>query len=98
MPKMTIPQIRDEMQALAGEQRLLTARLVSIAKRYEALAKETYRRSYSRAPVKSRRITAAIRASVRDYAAAHPAAAHQDIAEAHDINIGRVSEILHGKR
>jgi anthranilate/para-aminobenzoate synthase component II len=31
-------------------------------------------------------------------AACEPDASHQEIATAHGINIGRVSEILHGKR
>ena len=57
-----------------------------------------YRRSYNRAPVTSRRVTAEIHASVRTMAEDFPELSHQEIAEAHNINIGRVSEILHGKR
>jgi hypothetical protein len=59
---------------------------------------ETYRRSYSRAPTKSKRITADVRASVRAMAEANPDMSHQEIGTAHNINQGRVSEILHGHR
>ena len=98
MTKLTIPQIREEVQQLTAEGLQLARRQLEINARINALMQETYRRSYTRAPVKSKRITAAVRASVRAMAAANPDMAHQEIAEAHNINIGRVSEILHGKR
>jgi hypothetical protein len=96
--KLTIPQIREEVQQLTAEGLQLTHRQLEIYARIDALMQETYRRSYTRAPVTSRRITADVRASVRHMAANNPDASHQEIAEAHNINIGRVSEILHGKR
>ena len=96
--KLTIPQIREEVQKLADEGVKLARRQFEINLRINALMEETYRRSYSRAPVKSKRITADVRASVRHMAANNPDMSHQEIAEAHNINIGRVSEILHGKR
>jgi hypothetical protein len=98
MTKLTIPQIREEVQQLTVESTQLARRQIQINARLNALMQETYRRSYSRAPTTSRRITADVRASVRHVAANNPDMAHQDIAEAHNINIGRVSEILHGKR
>ena len=54
-------------------------------------------RDYSlgrKAPVKSRVITEGLRQSIKQYAATHPALAMQDIANAFNVNIGRVSEIL----
>jgi hypothetical protein len=96
--KLTIPQIREEVQQLTSESTALTRRQIQINARINALMQETYRRSYSRAPVTSKRITNAVRLSVWAMAKDNPDASHQEIAEAHNINIGRVSEILHGKR
>ena len=96
--KLTIPQIREMIAELTDEVIKLSRRQYEINLRINALMQETYRRTYSRAPVKSKRITADVRASVRHMAANNPDASHQEIGEAHNINIGRVSEILHGKR
>lgn len=96
--KLTIPQIRDLISELTDEGIKLSRRQYEINLRINALMQETYRRSYTRAPVKSKRITNAVRQSVRHMAANNPDASQQEIAEANNINIGRVSEILHGKR
>ena len=96
--KLTIPEIRDLITELTGESKTLARRQLYIAGRINALMQETYRRSYTRAPTTSRRITEAVRQSVRVTAANNPDMSHQALAEAHNINIGRVSEILHGKR
>ena len=95
---LTIPQVRDRLNALVLEQRELADRQQTIAREIESLIQHTYRRKYDRAPVTSRRVTAEIHASVRAMANSFPALSHQEIAEAHNINIGRVSEILHGRR
>jgi transcription initiation factor TFIIIB Brf1 subunit/transcription initiation factor TFIIB len=91
MTKKTIPEIREEMFELANQMQLM-------ARRMKMLAQETYRRSYERAPVRSRRITQRVRAEVHAYRHENPTASFQDIANAFGINPGRVSEILHGKR
>ena len=98
MTKLTIPQIRDLISELADEGIKLARRQYEINLRINALMQETYRRSYTRAPVKSKRITADVRASVRAMAEANPDMSHQEIGTAHNINQGRVSEILHGHR
>jgi hypothetical protein len=98
MTKLTIPQIREMISELTDEGIKLSRRQFEINSHINALMQETYRRSYSRAPVKSKRITAGVRASVLHMAANNPDASQQEIAEAHNINLGRVSEILHGKR
>lgn len=95
---LTIPQVRDRLNALVLRQRELADEQQDIAREIEGLIQHMYRRSYNRAPVTSRRITAEIHASVRATAASLPDLSHQEIAEMHNINIGRVSEILHGKR
>lgn len=114
MTKLTIPQIREEVQKLTAESMILCCTQLDVAEtpqdhflahrqmqingRIDELMQETYRRSYTRAPVKSKRITNAVRRSVWVMAKENPDMSHQEIATAHDINIGRVSEILHGKR
>jgi len=98
MGKLTIPEIREEMIELSAEADAAAKRIRAIAKRIGILAEETKRRAYDRAPVTSRRITDDVKRSVRIYAQDHPDASQQEIAEAHNINMGRVSEILHGKR
>lgn len=95
---LTIPQVRDRLNDLVLRQRELADEQQSIAREIESLIQHMYRRSYNRAPVTSRRVTAEIHASVRTMAEDFPELSHQEIAEAHNINIGRVSEILHGKR
>ena len=98
MAKRTIPQIRELIGELTEESKKLARRQLYIAQKINQLAEETRRRSYDRAPVTSRRVTSAVRNSVREMAEQFPDLSHQAIAEAHDINIGRISEILHGKR
>lgn len=98
MQKRTIPEIRDLIAELTEESKTLARRQLYIAQKINQLAQETRRRTYDRAPNTSRRVTAAIRQSVRDMAYANPDMPHQALAEAHGINIGRISEILHGKR
>ena len=98
MGKLTIPQIREMVQQLTAESTKLARLQIQLNARIDALMQETYRRSYTRAPVKGKRITADVRASVRAMAANNPDASHQEIGDAHNINPGRVSEILHGTR
>ena len=97
MTKRTIPEIRELIAELTDESKRLARRQLYIAGKISQLAEETRRRTYDRAPVSSRRITPAIRASVRLMVADFPHMSHQEIATAHEINLGRVSEILHGK-
>jgi hypothetical protein len=98
MTKLTIPQIREMISELTDEGIKLSRRQFEINSHINALMQETYRRSYTRAPTTSRRITADVRASVRRMAADFPDMSHQEIGTAHNINQGRVSEILHGTR
>lgn len=98
MTKLTIPEIRDLISELTEESKRLARRQLYIATKINALSQETRRRNYDRAPSTSRRVTATVRDSVREMAFANPEMPQQEIAEAHGINIGRISEILHGKR
>lgn len=98
MTKRTIPEIRERISELVAESKTLARRQLYIATKIEQLSEETRRRQYNRAPRTSRNVTANIRASVRAMALHAPQMSHQALAEAHGINPGRVSEILHGKR
>jgi hypothetical protein len=98
MAKRTIPEIRELIGELTEESKRLARRQLYIAQKINQLAEETRRRAYDRAPTTSRRITAEVRSSVRAMAVQCPQMSHQALAEAHGINIGRISEILHGKR
>jgi hypothetical protein len=98
MAKRTIPEIRELIAELTEEGKRLARRQVYIHTKIAQLSEETRRRAYERAPTTSRRVTASVRASVRLMAEDNPDMSHQALAEAHGINIGRVSEILHGKR
>lgn len=91
MSKKTIPEIREEMLELSAQMQLM-------ARRIKFLAQETYRRSYERAPTRSRRITQKLRTEIEVYRFENPTASFQDIANAFGVNPGRVSEIIHGKR
>lgn len=98
MTKRSIPEIRELIGELTEESKRLARRQLYIATKINHLAEETRRRSYDRAPVTSRRVTAEVRKSVQIMAAEYPSMSHQALAEAHGINIGRISEILHGPR
>lgn len=87
---MTIPEIRDRLHVLADELR---------CEELHHLAEATRRRRPTRvAPVKSRPIDPAVRKEMRAYAAAHPDAHQRDIGQLFNLNAGRVSESLRGKR
>jgi hypothetical protein len=59
------------------------------------LADETYRRPpKKRAPIRSPKLTPEMAQEIREYAAEHPDAHHQDIAEKYGVNHGRVSQAL----
>ena len=98
MAKRTLEEIRELIGELTEESKRLARRQLYIAQKISQLAEETKRRRFGSAPVKSRRVTAEVRKSVREMAAANPNMSHQALAEAHGINIGRISEILHGPR
>lgn len=51
-----------------------------------------------RAPVRKRYVTKTLAQSIRTYARLHPKAHLDEIAAHFDVNPGRVSEVLNGKR
>jgi hypothetical protein len=93
----TIPEVRKQMRALAGELRAIG--LDDYAVRLENMADNTCR--VVRAPIvrsKAKRITPILAARVRGFKRAHPGALHREIGIVFGIDGGRVSEILNGKR
>ena len=68
--------------------------------RIEAAMQEMYR-DYSlgrKAPKQSDPVTEGVKRSIKIYASTHPDVTQQDIATMFNVNAGRVSEILTGKR
>jgi hypothetical protein len=87
---MTIPEIR--------------VRLLELAERHNIqelhdLAMQLHRRpAIRKAPADSMPLTPEIERSIRDLACRHPSATYKRIANMAGVNIGRVSEVLAGKR
>ena len=89
MTKLTIPQIRERLHELA---------VIHGIPELSSLATATYRRSYTRAPTTRKSLDEDTKANIRDFVAENPNMAFQDVANIFDVNPGRVSEALHGKR
>lgn len=64
------------------------------------LADELKRRSPTlpRAPATSTPMTPELAEEIREFAEANPGTSHQDIAVVFNVNHGRVSEVISGKR
>jgi predicted XRE-type DNA-binding protein len=62
------------------------------------LAGEIKRRSGTRAPAASTKVTPELYEEIKEYAEANPTMSHQDIAVIFNVNHGRVSEAINGKR
>ena len=102
---MRIPEVREEMRAIARTMRTIaggqgTARdLVAQAIRLEGLVEELERRRADRrAPVGSDPITPELQEEIRAFAALHPTWSQADIGAQFNVNAGRVSEALKGRR
>lgn len=91
MPKNSsgIPALRERLRKLADEHGL---------DELNEIADQMYRRAHTRrAPTRSPKLTPEMAHKIRDYAAAHPNAHLQDIAEQFGVNHGRVSEALNNE-
>ena len=62
------------------------------------LAAEIKRRSGARAPASSTKMTPELYEEIKEYAEANPRMSHQEIAVVFNVNHGRVSEAISGKR
>jgi len=84
--KRTIPEVRERLLKIAEEH--------GVNEIYE-LVDEMYRSApVKRAKNRSRKMTPALAAEIRRFAAANPDLHQQDIANAFGLNHGRVSEAL----
>jgi hypothetical protein len=89
---MKIPEIRDELTSIADN-------LDKVADRLTQLCIELHRRpAVRKARASSKPLDKAVAAAIRQTAARHPGWSYHDIAEHYNVNIGRVSEVLRGKR
>lgn len=87
---MKIPEVRERLFELAEE--------CDMPELFD-LAMELYRRkSVARAPVKTVVFNDKIARSIRAFKREHPAASYKRMAEVFNVNQGRVSEALIGKR
>lgn len=87
---MKIPEVRAELRLLAIQLQ---------APRLNELADELIRRPYVRkARVKSAKVTEGMEASIRAFADRQRHLSFVEIAQYYNINPGRVSEVLAGKR
>ena len=93
---MKIPEIGTQMRQFAEH---IQPDYPDDAARLFELADELKRRVPGlRAPVTSTPMTSDLAQEIRDYVEEHPGLSHQAIAEHFNVNHGRVSEALHGKR
>lgn len=87
---MKIPEVRDELRRIAEE--------FSIPRLHD-LADELIRRpTVRRTKVKSNKVTIDVEASIRSFARRNPDMSYVEIARYYNINPGRVSEAIAGKR
>lgn len=97
MSHLTIPQVRAHIDYVLGH--LTSMKPAQVEAELKFIKSNLFRRKHGRvAPPRSKSMTPAIAANIRHYAAAHPSASHQQIANACGVNPGRVSEVLNGKR
>lgn len=87
---MKIPEIRERLHALADE--------LDVAELHQLAEATRRRRPVRKAPVKSRPVDPAVKVQMRAYAASHPDAQQREIGQTFNLNAGRVSETLAGKR
>jgi hypothetical protein len=91
-----VPEVTNRMRELADKLKLNRPKE---ANELLELADELKRRPPGpRAPTASTSMTPELAQDIRDYVKAHPGASQQSVAEAFNVNHGRVSEAIRGKR
>jgi DNA-directed RNA polymerase specialized sigma24 family protein len=92
---LPIPTVREQLRELAAIIR--AAHHPDWADRIEFLATAATRRSHAtQGRRKSRRMTAALAREIRRFALHNPGLSQQEIADHFGVNMGRVSQALHG--
>jgi len=93
---MKIPEVAKRMREIAE---LIHSNYPAESGELFELADELKRRfSGARAPASSTKLTPELYEEIREFAEANPGMAHQDIAVIFNVNHGRVSEAIKGKR
>lgn len=93
---MTIPEIIKRVREIAD---VIKAHFPAEFGELFELSEELRRRpSGPRAPATSTTMTPELAQEIREFAEANPGMSHQAIAEQFNVNHGRVSEAIHGKR
>jgi hypothetical protein len=94
---MKIPEVADRMREISQE---IREDFPSEAQELLLLADELRRRSPAlpRAPATSTPMTPELADEIREFAEANPGTSHQDIAVVFNVNHGRISEVIAGKR
>ncbi|WP_341859065.1 hypothetical protein WKH79_12490 [Qipengyuania sp. GPGPB31] len=86
---MNIPQVRKRLFEIAEE---------TNNEELAYLANELHQKQMKKkAPIKSDEFTPELAEEIRDFAAAHPKMHNQEIANAFNVNIGRVTDAMQGK-
>lgn len=95
MPTMTIPEVRAELRRIAFD----TKTPAGVGRRIMTLCDELARRPpATRAERSSTPMSARLAGAIRTFAEKHPGRSQRAIAEHFNVNPGRVSEVLSGKR
>ncbi len=98
MNLMTIPEVRAELLAVANTLEDWH-NLHGYARVIRTLEKHLHRRkAVRRARPKATTMTPALGDEIWDYAVSRPSASYKDISQWFNVSIGRVSEVLAGKR
>lgn len=93
---MTVPEVAKRLREIADR---LKGQKLAEANELVELAEELKRRpSGNRATATSTPMTPELAQDIRDFVAANPNASQQAVAEAFNVNHGRVSEAIRGKR
>jgi len=94
-----IPTAREQLQGIAKRLQIGAITKPQAAREIRSTMRLLVRQSpVRRAPRVSRYVTRRLIGEIRAFARVHPLMTLQDIAEHFGVNIGRVSEILNGKR
>lgn len=94
---MSIPACRAALEDIADD--LARLGLRNHAGRIRGVVQDMHRRSARRkTPCRARRMTQSLSAAIRTYAESNPGASQMEIAARFDVNIGRVSEAVNGRR
>ena len=94
-----IPTAREQLQGIAKRLQIGAITKPQAAREIRSTMRLLVRQSpVRRAPRVSRYVTRRLIGEIKAFARVHPLMTLQDIAEHFGVNIGRVSEILNGKR